>query len=184
MEDLVNTVLLCSIWCDGGGRDFGSEFKSLLSPSYLTWGRSLLSLLPISKMKVVRVEWKPLAQSLPPNRCSVNTGLGSPASTCSDITTHLDICPRHCPFCVCPALVTGRWGVAGEEAWECGKEKTAHTGGGEQYRKRGVAILTAPKLGWMEIKGRSKAQQLHQQLRLGQDCNSSPSTSCGEVRQG
>lgn len=128
MEDLVNTVLLCSIWCDGGGRDFGSEFKSLLSPSYLTWGRSLLSLLPISKMKVVRVEWKPLAQSLPPNRCSVNTGLGSPASTCSDITTHLDICPRHCPFCVCPALGGEGWQERRPESAERRKQHTLGVG--------------------------------------------------------
>ena len=65
MEDLVNTMLLYSIWCDGGGKGFGSGFKSLLCSQLFDHGKITSGLCPISKMEGITVECKPLAQSLP-----------------------------------------------------------------------------------------------------------------------
>lgn len=64
-EDLVNTMLLYSNWCDGGGKGFGSGFKSLLCSQLFDHGKITSGLCPISKMEGITVECKPLAQSLP-----------------------------------------------------------------------------------------------------------------------
>lgn len=165
MEDLVNSTLLCSIWGDGVGRDLDMGLYLCSVPSSLTWVKPLLDLCPISKMEVIIVQCKPLAQSLPCNRCLVSGQhwLMTPASTRSD-STHFP--QAECPFWVCPAPVTGRWVVAGERGPESGKRRGQHTPGA------GLWILAAHELGWPEVKGRVKAQSLYKQLKLGQDQSS------------